>query len=129
MAHYAILDENNKVIEVIVGIDENDINTLPDEFDSWETFYGNLKNKTCKRTSYNTILNTHKLNGIPFRGNYAGLGFTYDDVNDIFIPPKPYESWELNETIWGWNPPIPYPDDENMYEWNENTQTWDLIIS
>ena len=121
MAHYAFLDENNIVTEVIVGKDEG-----TDGVD-WEEWYGDFKGQTCKRTSYNTIANTHNDNGTPFRGNYAGIGFTYDTENDVFYGPQPYGSWTLTSN-WVWEAPIPYPDDGNIYNWNEDTQSWDLLV-
>lgn len=105
MAHYAFLDENNKVVEVIVGKDENDTDTLPEEINSWEEYYGNIRNLTCKRTSYNTLGNQHLLDGTPFRGNYAAIGYDYDSVNDVFIAPMPIEdgkTFELNNSTWLW---------------------------
>lgn len=121
MAHYAFLDENNIVTEVIVGLDEG-----TDGID-WEQHYGSFRGQTCKRTSYNTFHNTHYDGGVPFRGNYAGIGFTYDDTLDVFIPPKPYPSWVLNTSIYDWEAPIPYPTDGNDYEWDEATTSWVLI--
>lgn len=131
MAHYAFLDSNSIVTNVIVGKDETE--TLPEGFNSWEEFYANEVGQNCKRTSYNTRGNTHKLDGTPFRGNYAGKGFIYDDVNDVFIEPQPYASWSLNETTWTWEAPIDYPDDGQGYYWNENahlrdiTAGWELL--
>jgi len=125
MAHYAFLDENNLVTEVITGVDENNLDTLPQEFTNWEEFYSNFRGQTCKRTSYNTVANTHTGDGTPFRGNYAGIGFTYDTVNDVFYPPQPYGSWTLNSN-WVWEAPVAYPNDGEFYTWNENTQSWDL---
>jgi hypothetical protein len=126
MAHYAFLDENNIVTEVIVGKDEG-----TDGID-WEQKYGEIKGQTCKRTSYNTIANTHLLDGTPFRGNYAGIGFTYDEVNDVFVEPKPYDSWILDTNIWIWKAPIEKPtlteediNFGNYYDWNEETTSWD----
>ena len=121
MAHYALLDENNIVTTVIVGADEN-----LDGID-WEQNYANLYNQTCKRTSYNTYSNEHQLGGTPFRGNYAGKGFTYDTANDVFIAPKPYDSWSLDETTWTWKPPVEYPSDDKFYNWNEDTTSWDEV--
>jgi|TARA_Y100000114_G_C11619116_1_gene258792 hypothetical protein len=118
MAHYALLDENNIVTTVIVGADEN-----LDGID-WEQNYADLYNQTCKRTSYNTYGNEHQLGGTPFRGNYAGQGFTYDTENDVFIAPKPYDSWSLDETTWTWKPPVEYPNDGKFYNWNEDTTSW-----
>jgi hypothetical protein len=116
MAHYAFLDGNYIVTEVIVGKDENN-------FD-WERHYGDLRGQLCKRTSYNTIGGVHKEGGTPYRKNYAGIGYTYDPVRDAFIPPKPYNSWVLNEDSCLWEAPIPYPTDSKQYSWNEETQTW-----
>ena len=119
MAHYAFLDENLLVTEVIVGKDENN------DVD-WEEYYGNIRNQVCKRTSYNTVGNQHKLSGTPFRGNYAGVGYTYDETNDVFIAPKPYESWVLNTTKWIWEAPVALPSNDKQYDWNEETTSWDL---
>jgi len=123
MAHYAFIDSNNIVTEVIVGKDESD------NSQNWETYYGNLRGQSCKRTSYNTIANTHKLGGTPFRKNYAGVGYTYDVGRNAFIPPQPYASWILHEGTCNWNPPIDMPtdaEDNQYYEWNESTTSWDL---
>lgn len=127
MAHYAFLDENNIVQAVYVGIDENNLDELSDGFNSWEEYYSNQQGMTCKRTSYNTFGNEHKDNGIAFRGNFAGIGFTYDEENDVFIAPKSFNGWVLNTSTWLWEAPIPYPDDNNKYIWNDETESWDLI--
>ena len=121
MAHYALLNINNKVTSVFVGKDETegDIN--------WEIYYTNRTNQVCKRTSVNTLRGEHILGGTPFRKNYAGIGYTYDENRDAFIPPKPFDSWILNEDSCSWEAPISYPDDEQEYLWNEETQSWDLI--
>lgn len=106
MASYALLDNDNKVVTVISGIDENDTTTLPSNFSSWEEFYGDFHQLTCKRTSYNTIGNQHLEGGTPFRGNYAMIGGTYDTENDVFIPIQPeIDGWTftLNETTWLWD--------------------------
>ncbi len=100
MAHYAFIDENYIVTEVITGKDETN-------FD-WEQFYGNLRGMLCKRTSYNTIGGQHP-NGTPLRKNYAGIGYTYDPVRDAFIPPKPNDSWVLNEETCQWEDPDGQP--------------------
>jgi hypothetical protein len=128
MAHYAFLNENNIVTEVIVGKDEDDLETLPEGFTSWEEWYQDFRKQTCKRTSYNTLGNIHLENGTPFRGNYAGIGFIYDATNDVFVSPKPYNSWVLNETTWLWEAPVNLPADNDTvpYEWNEDTQSWDI---
>jgi hypothetical protein len=116
MAHYAFLDENYIVTEVIVGKDETN-------FD-WERHYGDLRGQLCKRTSYNTKGGVRTSGGTPFRKNYAGIGFTYDPARDAFIPPKPYESWVLNEDTCLWDSPVSYPDDGKMYRWAEETLSW-----
>ncbi len=90
MAHYAFLDSNNIVTEVIVGIDETE---LIEGLDT-ETWYGNFRGQVCKRTSYNGKI----------RKNYAGIGFTYDAQRDAFIAPKPQGDWKLNEETCIWEP-------------------------
>ena len=124
MAHYAFLDENNIVTEVIVGKNENE------EGINWEQHYSNFRGQVCKRTSYNTNAGVHSLGGTPFRKNYAGIGYFYDQTRDAFIPPKPYNSWILNETTCNWEAPIAYPVDSNinnMYKWNEEILNWELM--
>ena len=121
MAHYAFLNMQNIVTEVIVGKDETEGPT------NWEMHYGNLREQVCKRTSYNTLAGEHKLGGTPFRKNYAGIGYTYDYARDAFIPPKPFNSWTLNANTCLWEPPVAYPDDGQLYTWNEETQQWDLV--
>jgi hypothetical protein len=121
MAHYAFLDENNIVTEVIVGKEESNFN--------WEQQYGMFRGQLCKRTSFNTIGGVHKLGGTPFRKNYAGIGYTYDETRDAFIPPKPFNSWILNEDTCLWNAPVAYPQDDNRYSWNEQTLSWDIVQS
>ena len=121
MAHYAFLNMQNIVTEVIVGKDETDGNT------NWEIHYSNIREQVCKRTSYNTIGGVHKNGGIPFRKNYAGIGYTYDESKNAFIPPKPYASWVLNEETCLWEPLVNMPEEGGDYEWNENTQQWVLI--
>jgi hypothetical protein len=69
----------------------------------------------------------HAIGGTPFRKNYAGVGYTYDQERDAFIPPKPFNSWVLNEEICQWEAPVALPDTENRYTWNETTTTWDLV--
>lgn len=121
MAHYAFLNMQNVVTEVIVGKDETDGNI------NYEIHYGNIREQVCKRTSYNTYGGVHKNGGTPFRKNYAGIGYTYDETRDAFIPPKPYDSWTLNEISCLWEAPVAYPTDGERYEWNEDEQQWDLI--
>ena len=121
MAHYAFLDENNIVTEVIVGKNEGE------EGVDWEAHYGAFRGQTCKRTSYNTQGGVHSGGGTPYRKNYAGIGYTYDAGRDAFIPPQPFASWMLNEDTCLWNAPTPYPNDGNYYLWNEESQSWNLI--
>ena len=111
MAHYAFLNSNNTVTEVIVGIDETElIEGLHPEI-----WYGNFRNQTCKRTSYNGN----------YRKNYAGIGYTYDPERDAFIAPKPYTKWVLNEETCIWEAPTPYPTDDKRYVWNDNRGEWE----
>jgi hypothetical protein len=121
MAHYAFLNMQNIVTEVIVGKDETDGPT------NWEMHYGNIREQVCKRTSYNTRGGVHSEGGTPFRKNYAGIGYTYDFARDAFIPSKPFDSWTLNENSCLWEAPVAMPDDGQMYTWNEETTSWDLI--
>lgn len=115
MAHYAFLDGNNVVTQVIVGRHETEV---VDGISDWETYYGNLHGQRCVRTSYNGNI----------RKNYAGIGFTYDDELDAFIPPKQFSSWILNEDTCLWEAPIAYPgDEENVYQWNEDAGDWELV--
>jgi hypothetical protein len=122
MAHYAFLDDNNIVTEVITGVDETE---LIDGLDP-EIWYGNFRGQVCKRTSFNTYGNVHSSGGVPFRGNYAGIGFKYDPSFDVFIGPPVYPSWKLNYTTYTWEAPTPKPDDgENYYwRWSEINKEW-----
>lgn len=121
MAHYAFLDSNNVVTEVIAGKDENE-----DGID-WERWYGDFRNQVCKRTSYNTIGGVHIGGRTPFRKNYAGIGYTFDEKRDAFIPPKQFASWVLNENTCQWQAPVAMPTDGNMYSWNESNQAWEVV--
>ena len=118
MAHYAFLNMQNIVTEVITGKDETDGPT------NWEMHYGNIREQVCKRTSYNTRGGQHLNGGTPFRKNYAGIGYTYDYARDAFIPPKPYPSWTLNSNTCLWEAPVAYPEDGKLYIWNEENQNW-----
>ena len=123
MAHYAFLNQNNVVVDVITGIDESDTSH------DWEQFYGQNEGMICKRTSYNTSGGVHNSGGTPYRKNYAGIGYTYDAQRDAFIPPKPYASWKLNEDTCLWQAPVPMPDDKKLYTWNEKTKSWDEVVA
>jgi len=118
MAHFAELDENNVVKQVIV-VHNNEL--LDDEGQENEAkgveFCSSLFGHTnWVQTSYNDSV----------RKQFAGVGFTYDDVNDIFVAPQPYPSWSLDDNS-DWQPPTPMPEDDNIYSWNEDTQSWDLV--
>jgi hypothetical protein len=119
MAHYAFLNENNIVTEVIVGKEEGNFN--------WEQQYGSFRGQLCKRTSFNTIGGIHIKGETPFRKNYAGIGYTYDEDRDAFIAPKPFNSWTLNEDTCLWEAPVAKPQDNNKYNWNEINQNWDIV--
>ena len=100
MAHYAFLDTNNIVTEVITGRNENEV---VDGISDWESHYAEFRpGLTCKQTSYNTLGGVHIYGGIPLRKNFAGIGYTYDSIRDAFIPPKPQGNWELNEETCIW---------------------------
>jgi len=119
MAHYSYLDSNSVVVTVTVGKDETElINGL-----DTETYYAQGTPYTVKRTSYNTYGNVHQLGGVPFRKNYAGIGYTYDAVRNAFIAPKPYPSWVLDEATCLWGAPVPYPA-TGRWVWNEATLNW-----
>lgn len=121
MAHYAFLNMQNIVTEVIVGKDE------AEGPKNWEIHYGNIREQVCKRTSYNTLAGEHTGGGTPFRKNYAGIGYTYDYARDAFIAPRPFTSWTLNNDKCIWEAPVEYPSDGKQYVWNENTTSWDEI--
>jgi hypothetical protein len=121
MAHYAFLDENNIVTEVIVGKDEGEGGI------DWEQHYGEFRGQVCKRTSYNTQGGVHSTGGTAYRKNYAGIGYSYDAERDAFIAPKPFASWLLNEESCLWEAPTPYPTDGLMYQWVEDDLNWQAI--
>jgi hypothetical protein len=112
MSHWAELDENNVVLRITVG-DNND----PNGDEGYQWLIENLGGVWVK-TSYNATI----------RKNYAGIGFTYDAVRDAFIPPKPFNSWSLNEATCQWQAPVAYPTDDKDYKWNEETLSWDEVI-
>lgn len=132
MAHYALLNDDNVVTQVVVGINDNQESNLSTIYDC-----------TVKRTSYNTKNNIHTYGGTPFRANYAGIGNTYDEANDVFIPdgfewnsthnkvlrPKPFSTWVIDEATWQWKAPVDPPADamEVAYEYNNSTQNWDKV--
>ena len=124
MAHFAKINNSNIVEKVIVV--SNDVATTEQ---AGVDFINNLykTNDVWKQTSYNTYGGVHKLGGTPFRKNYAGIGYIYDQTRDAFYLPKPYDSWTLNEDTCSWEAPVAKPDDRQDYIWNETIQNWDLI--
>ena len=131
MAHYAFLDENNVVTQVIVGRNEDEV---VDGISDWEAHYSEFTGQVCKRTSYNAVggkwrnPETNEITDNPsFRKNYAGIGYTYDASRDAFIPPKPFNSWILNEDSCLWDAPVAYPNDGKIYRWVEENLNWEEI--
>ena len=115
MSHFAKLDKNNVVVLVTVGRQEDD---------GKEAELSARTGDRYVQTSYNTRGGVHLLGGTPFRKNYAGIGYTYDEARDAFIPPHPFSSWNLDEQSCLWEPPVAYPDDNNSYIWDEDKQQW-----
>ena len=118
MAHYAFLDENNLVTEVITGIDETE---LIEGLDT-ETWYGNFRGQKCVRTSYNTHGGVHLLGGEPLHKNYASIGYSWDGTG--FAAPQPYPSWSLDLFSYLWQAPVAMPEDGKRYAWDEPTTSW-----
>ena len=121
MAHYALLNYQKIVTKVCTGKNEDETDT------NIELVYQHMFGQLCKRTSYNTRGGVHLNRGTPFRKNYAGIGYTYDETRDAFIPPQPFDSWTLNEDSCLWEAPVDIPDDDQMYTWNEETTSWDIV--
>ena len=120
MSHFAYVPnivDGKGIVEQVIRIDQDTLNT-----GAW----GNPSDWI--QTSYNTIENQHTLGGTPLRGNYAGIGYTYDLVNDVFIPPSPFPSWVLNNAYL-WEAPVPAPQDGKKYGWDETTQSWVLALT
>jgi hypothetical protein len=120
MAHFAEIDENNVVLRVLVVDDLHE--DRGQEFLAEDLGFGG----TWIKTSYNTLGGQHKNGGVPLRKNYAAIGYIYDQQRDAFIPPKPFNSWILNEETCWWECPVSYPQDGNLYFWNEDNQSWEL---
>ena len=128
MASFAKIGLNNKVIEVL-SVHNNellDANGVEQENIGIDFLTKLTGWAIWKQTSYNTFGGIHTLGGTPLRKNHAGIGYTYDEDRNAFIPPKPYNSWTLNETTCQWEAPVALPDTENRYNWNEETKQWDL---
>jgi hypothetical protein len=131
MASFAKLNSENIVITVESVVNEvlKDSNGIEQEnigIQFLKTLY-NEPNSIWKQTSYNTNRGVHKNGKTPFRKNHAGIGYIYDETRDAFIAPKPYNSWILNESTCIWESPVPKPNNENKYIWNEETKNWDLL--
>lgn len=114
MSHYARIDQNNIVQEVIVA-EQSEINTGA---------FGDPSRWI--QTSYNTRGGQHLLGGTPLRKNYAGIGFLYDPERDAFIEPRPAGDWIFNDDTCLWQRPIPYPEDGQLYRWNDDTHAWEI---
>ena len=129
MASFAKIGLNNKVIEVQSVVNEvlHDSNGVEQENIGIDFLTKLTGWSIWVQTSYNTIGGVHSSGGTPLRKNHAGIGMTYDEDRDAFIPKKPFNSWILNETTCQWEAPVAKPDDDNRYTWNESTTTWDLI--
>lgn len=129
MATFAKIGQNNIILDVVKVADKDTSDENDNQIESLGvTFLANLTGYAqWKKTSQNTFLNVHGLGGTPYRKNYAVIGGIYDEGRDAFIGPKQYDSWILNEETCGWEPPTPYPDDGQKYQWNESTKQWDLV--
>jgi hypothetical protein len=128
MASFAKIGLNNKVIEVLSVVNEvlHDSNGVEQESIGIDFLTKLTGYPMWVQTSYNTIAGVHNNNGTPLRKNHAGIGYTYDEDRDAFIPKKPFNSWILNEDTCLWEAPVAKPDNENIYIWNESTLTWDI---
>jgi hypothetical protein len=124
MASFAKIGSGN-IVEQVVAV-SNEVATTEQ---AGVEFLQNLYNDTAtwKQTSYNTYGGVHSLDGTPFRKNFAGVGYTYDETKNAFIAPKPYASWVLDDDTCLWEAPVAYPDDDKEYEWNEDTTSWDAV--
>ena len=131
MASFAKIGLNGKVIEVLSVNNEvlHDANGVEQEAIGIDFLTKLTGWAIWKQTSYNTVGGVHNNGGTPFRKNHAGIGYTYDEYRDAFIPPKPFNSWILNEDTCRWEAPVAYPTDGNKYKWNEQTLSWDIIQS
>jgi len=129
MASFAKIGLNGKVIEVQSVVNEvlHDANGVEQESIGIDFLTKLTGWAIWKQTSYNTHGGVHDNGGTPLRKNHAGIGMTYDEDRDAFIPIKPFNSWILNEDTCLWNAPVAYPQDNNRYNWNESTLTWDIV--
>lgn len=122
MAHYAFLDENNIVTEVIVGVNETELI----EGKSPVQWYGEFRNQKCVQTSYNTVGGVHANGGTPLNKNYAGIGYSWDGTG--FAAPQPFPSWTLDKETYLWTAPVAMPTDGKAYTWNEDSKSWDEVV-
>ena len=124
MASFAKIGSGN-IVEQVVAV-SNEVATTEQ---AGVEFLQNLYNDTAtwKQTSYNTYGGVHSLDGTPFRKNFAGVGYTYDETKNAFIASKPYASWVLNDDTCLWESPVAYPDDGERHTWNEDTTSWDAV--
>ena len=129
MASFAKIGLNNKVIEVISVVNEvlHDSNGVEQEVIGIDFLTKLTGYPLWKQTSYNTVGGVHNNGGTPLRKNHAGIGYTYDETRDAFIAPKPFNSWILNEDTCLWEAPVARPVDGKLYNWNEQTLSWDLV--
>jgi hypothetical protein len=129
MASFAKIGLNNKVIEVLSVVNEvlHDANGVEQESIGIDFLTKLTGYPVWVQTSYNTHGGVHDNGGTPLRKNHAGIGYTYDEDRDAFIAPKPYSSWLLNEESCQWESPIPYPQDDNKYTWNETIKNWEVV--
>ena len=129
MASFAKIGLNNKVIEVQSVVNEvlHDSNGVEQESIGIDFLTKLTGYPVWKQTSYNTHAGVHDNDGTPLRKNHAGIGYTYDETRDAFIPKKPFNSWILNEDTCLWEAPVARPENDNMYSWNESTLTWDIV--
>ena len=129
MASFAKIGLNNKVIEVLSVVNEvlHDSNGVEQESIGIDVLTKLTGYPLWKQTSYNTRAGVHNNNGTPLRKIFAGIGYTYDEDRNAFIPPKTFNSWILNEETCHWEAPINKPNDDNNYNWNESTLTWDIV--
>ena len=129
MASFAKIGLNNKVIEVLSVVNEvlHDSNGIEQESIGIDFLTKLTGYPLWKQTSYNTNAGVHTEGGTPLRKNHAGIGYTYDETRDAFIAPQPYPSWVLNETTCQWQSPVPYPNDEKSYKWDETTKIWVVL--
>ena len=124
MARFAKIGSGN-IVEQVVAVSNEVATTEQAGVEFLQNLYNNKA--TWKQTSYNTYGGVHSLDGTPFRKNFAGVGYTYDETKNAFISPKPFNSWSLNETTCLWEAPVAYPDDNKEYEWNEDTTSWSEV--